>query len=406
MASFAPLGDLPLPAPLARLTPPRPWPWVLGLFLLAAGLTAWQQLALGNLNNYLVFTRPLLLFFEGRDPYSTWTHSYFIDGFRYSPTFMFVVGWMSYVPNWLGVLVWNALNAVALATALRRVLSTPQALWWGSLFVLLEAITSMQNLQSNCLLAGLMIHGAADARSDRPLRAALWIGLAAYIKIYGIAVAALFIMRPSRWRAYAALAVIGVLLALVPLLGTGGDVAAAIALYRQWLAGVSTYTTAIQLSAMGMVQAWTGVQLPYREVQVAALALTVAPLLLRWRLWSNAAWAVSGLALLMVYVVVFNQVAESPVYIIAMCGILLMLTTPRVSWAEVAIAVLAWVLTSLLTTDLLPVSERKLWYEPLKLKVLPVLLAWIALQVRLWRWPLEPTDENRPRPSPAAQTGA
>ncbi len=368
--------------PLARLTPAHPARALLGLLLVLSLLAALQQLALDHLNNYYIFTRPLRLWLEGHDPYSADTKGLFWDTFKYSPSFLLVVGWLSFLPDGAGVLLWNALTAAVLATGLLRACKDPRLAWWAGLIVALEAMTAFQNLQSNPLLAGLMLHAYADHREGRPGRAALWAALAGFIKIYGIAVAAVFLTKSTRWRAYAWLATWMFLLTLIPF-AASGSWSGGLTLYQAWFMTVGAYTTVVQLSAMGLWQAWTGLELPFRPVQFAALLLTVAPLL-RWRRWQEQTFQLLLLASLMSFVVVFNQVAESPVYVIALTGIAVVSVCLPLTRLDAALLVAALVITSLLTTDLLPVAARTAWYEPLKLKVLPVLLIWLRLQWRLW----------------------
>jgi hypothetical protein len=369
-----------------------------GLALFAAV----QQLVLQSVNNYHIVTSPLRIWLAGGDIYASnpdYYHGW--DIYKYSPTFVLVFGWLSYLPDELGVILWNLLNAGVLAYGLCRAL--PEAKWAlaATLIIAVEALTAFQNLQSNPALVGLMLLAYADHRDDRPIRAAGWVALATGIKLYGLAVAALFILKPSRWRAYTALGLFIAIWLAVPLIMVNGSLAEWLDLYARWFRVLGAYTSPQQLSAMGLWEAWTGLTLPYRVVQIAALAITLLPIVQR-RKWPDEKFRLYLLANLLLFVVLFNQVAESPTYVIALVGVAVYFLASSRQWWHTALLVLVILFTSLGTTDLLPPSARQLWYEPLKLKVLPVLLVWVALNIELWVTFLVGSPDAPPR-SPSSE---
>jgi hypothetical protein len=354
---------------------------LLGVLALFA---ASQQLVLNSINNYQIITSPLRIWLGGGDIYTSnpeYYHSW--DIYKYSPSFVLIIGWLCYLPDELGVLLWNLLNAALLSYGLCRTL--PQAKWAlvAALIIAVEALTAFQNLQSNPALVGLMLLAYADHRDGRPIRAAGWVALATGIKLYGLAAAALFILKPSRWRAYAALSFFLVIWAALPLVMVNGSLNELLDLYARWFGVLGRYTSPQQLSAMGLYEAWTGFSVPYRVIQITALTVTLLPILQRSR-WRDEVFGLYLLASLLLYVVLFNQVAESPTYVIALVGVAIYFIASARRWWHVALLVFVLIGTSLATTDLLPISARQLWYEPLKLKALPVLLAWLALNIELW----------------------
>jgi len=69
------------------------------------------------------------------------------------------------------------------------------------LFATVEMVTSLQNEQSNGLLAGLIILGFALAERRKLFLATLCIVLSCYIKILGLAAFAIFLLYPDKWKA-------------------------------------------------------------------------------------------------------------------------------------------------------------------------------------------------------------
>ena len=87
------------------------------------------------------------------------------------------------------------------------------------------------------------------------------------------------------------------------------------------------------------------------------------------------------LASVLMFVVLFSTGSESSGYIIAFVGIVVWYTAApwqRTRW-DVALLVLAFVLSSLSPSDLFPAYLRREWVQPYALKALPVTLIWLKL---------------------------
>jgi hypothetical protein len=94
---------------------------------------------------------------------------------------------MAQLPDWAGLILWNALNLLVLFSALRflRLGSSPFKHWLAVLLVLQEAIGSTQNAQSNCLVAGLLIWGYLFMEERRPSMAGLSVTTGVFVKLFG-----------------------------------------------------------------------------------------------------------------------------------------------------------------------------------------------------------------------------
>ena len=87
------------------------------------------------------------------------------------------------------------------------------------------------------------------------------------------------------------------------------------------------------------------------------------------------------LASVLMFVVLFSTGSESSGYSIAFVGIVVWYTAApwlRTRW-DVALLVLAFVLSSLSPSDLFPAYLRREWVQPYALKALPVTLIWLKL---------------------------
>ncbi len=338
-------------------------------------------------NNYLIFARSFFNLLDEKNLYLPYPKYYF-DLYLYSPTFALFMGPLAMLPTWLGLFLWNALNNAVLYFAGRRLFpddNRRQALYL--LLILVDVLTALHNSQANCLLTGLILWTYINLQNRRPGWAGLCLALAAFIKVYGIAVGLLFLFYPGFWRNALWAAFWLVALALAPLLVVSGS--ALQMMYQGWYAVVSQKATGIQLSLMGVLQSWFDFPLRLRGlVQAVGLSILVLPALLYRRAWAEADYRRLYLASLLIFVVIFNQMAESPTFIIAVAGFMLWFLYYRRSTAlGWPLFYLAFALTSLSATDLLPHAVRNAYFDVYKLKAVPMIVAWLFIQQQLLLYP-------------------
>src|SRR6185436_4649713 len=102
-----------------------------------------------------------------------------------------------------------------------------------SWFVLLELLTSMQNAQSNGLMAALIIAAFAHLNKGKVHWAALWLVIATFIKVYGAIVFCLFLFYPGRLKFMGYAILWTIFFALIPLVAT--PLPTLIWQYQNWL---------------------------------------------------------------------------------------------------------------------------------------------------------------------------
>ena len=83
------------------------------LFIVLLTAAAFQKFLIGQYNNYLMFARPFACLLQHQSMYVHHPELY-DDLYKYSPVFAWLMAPLYYLPNWLGVLVWNLLNAAGL----------------------------------------------------------------------------------------------------------------------------------------------------------------------------------------------------------------------------------------------------------------------------------------------------
>lgn len=325
-------------------------------------------------NNYLIFKASHDHLLHGQNLYAPWPGEH-ADLFKYSPTFALFFGFFGWFPDAVGLSLWNLLNA---AVFLVGVWLLPGLSGKGKNLVLLlaavDAMTSLQNSQSNLLVAGLLLLALALLERRAAWAATLCIALTFYIKIFGVFAFFLVFFYPSPAKNLLRAACWMVVMALLPVAVTGfGPL---VTHYRQYLDLLrSDHSASLGFSVMGWLKGWFGLDTPKTIMTLAGLAVLIPPLFFpgRFREFSGRAlW----FAALLVWMVIFNHKAESPTFIIATAPIFLWIFSRPLTPLTAGLLLLTLVFTTLAPTDLFPATLRRDLFVPYVVKAVPCILAW------------------------------
>src|SRR6476469_4390536 len=129
--------------------------FVVALWVIAVIAATVQQGVTHQNNNFLIFRAASLHLLHVQDLYAAYPTLHF-DFYKYSPSFALLFLPFAVLPLALSMLLWNALNAGALYIAMGRVLPR-RAVTIARAIVFLDMLGSLQNVQSNALVAGFII---------------------------------------------------------------------------------------------------------------------------------------------------------------------------------------------------------------------------------------------------------
>ncbi|NJM14947.1 MAG: DUF2029 domain-containing protein [Bacteroidales bacterium] len=181
------------------------------IFALAASV---QSIALGpktyvqggkeynHYNNYTIFEKSFHHLKNHQDLYIAYPEEH-NDLYKYTPTFSVFFGLFAIFPDWIGLNLWNLANALVLLLAvysLPRLDNRQKGM--VLLIVLIELMTSMQNEQSNALIAGLLVLSFALLENKKYFLATFCTVFTVYIKLFGIVGFALFLFYPKKWKSF------------------------------------------------------------------------------------------------------------------------------------------------------------------------------------------------------------
>ncbi len=341
-----------------------------------------QQGGIHNHNNFLIFRAASRHLIAGSDLYTLYPAEH-ADLYKYSPTFALLFAPFAFLPLLPAIFLWNALNAGALFIALGMVLPR-RAANVARAIVFLDMLGSLQNAQSNALVAALIVFTfAAYERHHTALGSLAAVG-GAFIKLFPLAGVSFAIFHPRKVRV--ALAVIGssVLLLALPLLVT--PLHTLLAQYASWRAQ-SASEAAIKrgYSVMQMFENVLHGGWPNWPIQLLGIAILLAPVFFqrtRWHEWERRRLYLCSV---LVFCVIFNHLAESPTFVVAVSGAAIWfaaLTKPS-RW-EWTLFVSIVVLTILSSSDIMPDALQRDFFDRYRFKTVPLIALWIELQRRLW----------------------
>ena len=247
-----------------------------------------------------------------------------------------------------------------------------------------EALTAVQNAQSNGLVAALMILTLLATERRQPLLGATWIAIGASVKLFPIGAGVFGLLDRRRWTHLASCAAIGVALLALPLLITSP--ASLAAQYRSWLVVENADRTQPGMMWIGGALEWArGAPVPHAPIQLVGLTWMLFATYRCMSQWSDATVRRLFLASTLVFATIFNHQAESPSYVIAFTGIGIWWSVlRRARWRD-AVMVGAFVFGSVSGTDIAPGTWRQIYLFTWQLKAIVATVVWCAIQYDLWR---------------------
>ncbi|GAC1591405.1 MAG: glycosyltransferase family 87 protein [Ginsengibacter sp.] len=328
-------------------------------------------------NNYIIFKQSFYHLIHHQDLFILYPTEQW-DLFKYSPTFALLMAPLAILPNFLGLFIWNLLNTMVLYFAMWQVpFASDKKRMLAFAFILIELITSIQNTQSNGLIAGLIVLAYIFLEKKRVGLAALFITLTVFIKLFGIIAFLLFLLYPDKIKAICYSILWFVMLTLLPLLVISPS--GLLSEYKSWaLLLHNDQVINYGLSVMGWIYTWFGISLNKTWVVLVGGMILLVPML-NIKAHQFTRYRVYYLAAILLWVIIFNHKAESPTFIIAAVGIAIWYFYEKQGMFDTSLLITAFVFTILSATDLFPTSVKRNFLEPYVLKAVPCIFIWIRI---------------------------
>jgi len=357
------------------------------LYLICVLVQTIPKVLAHSFNNYLIFSDSFLLLKNHDNPYLFHADLY-DDLFRYSPTFAVLVAPFATMPLYLGIIAWNYLNSLSLFFSIKYLFKNDERK--GALVlltILLEVLTVVANTQINSLVTAIMVFSYACFIYKKEAWAAVLCMLNLFIKIYGFAAAALFFFSKKKFKFVSASALSFIGFMVIPLIYI--SIPELTNLYKTEFSSIDAYS--VNLSFMGILRCWFGFEFNDRIIQVMALVVVCLPIIPGMFKSEEQKRRLQELLIcsILTFLCAFNQMAESPTYVIAVTGAAIWYFTSPPSKLNKLLFILLVVFCVFASSDLYPRSIRIEFFEPYKIKAFPIVLIWIKIQWDTWKLNIE-----------------
>jgi hypothetical protein len=328
-------------------------------------------------NNYTIFERSFHHLKNGQDLYVLYPEEQF-DLYKYSPTFAVFFGFFAVFPDVVGLTFWTLLNSLILFFSIYYLKGISEK-GKGLLLLLgvFEMLTSLQNTQSNGLMAGLLIFAYGFMERKQIIWATLFLVFSVYIKLFGLVGFALFLFYPDKLRFILYSIFWSIVLFLLPLMFV--DLSQYKFLLQSWGEMLAAdHSASYGMSVMGWLHAWFNWNGNKLLVVLIGVLIFLFPFV-KLKNYVSPEFRMKLLVSILIWIVIFNHKAESPTFVIAFSGVGIWYFMRERSKLDLALFIFAFLFTTLSSTDLFPKTIRKEFVDPYQLKVFPVILIWIKL---------------------------
>jgi len=335
-------------------------------------------------NNYLVFKYNFINTIHQHHLYS-YQPEHFNDLNHYGPAFSIIIAPFALMPDSIGVLMWVMFNAFILFKAIQALPIKENQYVVILLICAHELMTASANVQSNPMIAGLIILSFSFIKKKQDFWAALMIALGTFVKLYGIVGLAFFFFSENKLKFIGSFLFWSVILFILPMLISSP--AFIIQTYHDWYddlvaKNLSNQSSLLQeICVMGLIRKifnYPGL----KNIYVIAPAIVLFALsYLRLKIFKAVQYQLLILSSALIFAVIFSSSSESSTYIIAFSGVAIwyMNLNRPVTQYEVFLLIFALVITSLSPSDLFPRYIRMEYVVPYKLKALPCFLIWLKI---------------------------
>ena len=335
-------------------------------------------------NNYLVFKYNFINTIHQHHLYR-YQPEHFNDLNHYGPVFSIIIAPFALMPDSIGVLMWVMFNAFILFKAIQLLPIKENQYVVILLICAHELMTASANVQSNPMIAGLIILSFSFIKKKQDFWAALMIALGTFVKLYGIVGLAFFFFSENKLKFIGSFLFWSVILFILPMLISSP--AFIIQTYYDWYDDLVTKNLSNQgsvlqeICVMGLIRKilnYPGL----KNIYVIAPAIMLFALsYLRLKNFKAVQYQLLILSSALIFAVIFSSSSESSTYIIAFTGVAVwyMNLNRPVTRYEVFLLIFALIITSLSPSDLFPRYIRMEYVVPYKLKALPCFLIWLKI---------------------------
>ncbi len=334
-------------------------------------------------NNYFVFKYNFLHVINQQNLYASYPENYY-DYNHYGPIFAYIIAPFALLPDSVGVILWTVFTGGVLLKAIQLLPIKQEQYLLIILLCAHEMMTSAANVQSNPIIAALILLSFIFIKKEQDFWAALMIALGIFIKLYGVVGLAFFFFSNNKIKLIASLVFWSVVLFVLPM--AISSPAFIVQTYKDWYADLlfknadNLNSVRANISVMGMIHKIGGIQVSNIAVVLPGMLL-FALSYVRYKYFNDLNYQFLIVASALIFPVIFSTGSESPTYMIAFTGVAIWFINAEkpLNKLDIGLMIFAFILTSFSPSDLFPRSLKENYVDPYGLKALPVFLIWLKI---------------------------
>jgi hypothetical protein len=343
-----------------------------------------------SLNNFIIFKQSFFHLQQKLNLYSIYPNEYW-DHYYYSPTFAVLVAPFALIPSLVAPFAWGLFDAGVLYFAIRKL---PIRAFYQNGILLLsvnEMMNASGNLQSNGLIAGLIILSFVFLLKQKEHSATLSLLVGFFIKLYGIVGLAFFFFSKQKSKYILYLLLWTIVLVLLPLIITSPEFL--LQSYKDWFASLSVksnfdltrdmYTNMVDVSIQGMIKRVFNLPLLNKFYFIIPGLILFASQYTKIKYFNHLAYQLYILCSVMLFLIIFNTGSESPTYIIGVVPICLWYVLQRKTTLVNTVFIIAIFFSSFSYSDLFTPWLRTYIMIPYALKVVGCFLIWVVILIQI-----------------------
>ena len=303
--------------------------------------------------------------------------------YNYSPFFALYMGLFYYLPNWLGIILWNLSHTFPLLVAIHLMpidLKKKIFIYW---FCLIEYITAAENVQTNATVTALIMMVFIYQEKGKTTWSSLFFVFGFFFKIYVLTAGVFFLCYKKRGEFVLKGLGWALLFFALPLMLVSFN--HLLFLYQSWIHRLQLQSIRDSLSLIGVIGMFKSIQIDQGWIILAG-TLTMLLVLLKKEVYQNSQFRQLYLGGILLFTVIFNPGVESPTYIIAVAGAAIWyISLDRLKWHQ-WLMILLFIFTCLSPTEIFPKPIRDHFLKPYHIKAIPCIIVWAVCMFELFTW--------------------
>lgn len=350
----------------------------LSLFVVVKGVVTHQ-----SFNNFTIFRYNFIHTLYQQNLYNAYPEYHDLN--HYGPAFSLIIAPFAFLPESIGVICWVMFNALVLLIAIKTLPIKKDQYVPILLICAHELMTASTNVQSNPMIAALIILSFNFIRRKQDFWAALFIVIGTFVKLYGVVGLAFFFFSENKLNLIAGLIFWSAVLFVLPMAISSPHFI--IQSYQDWYHDLVAKNNVNQGSFLQEISVSGFIRNVFNHNKLKSLEVIAPAIVLfglsymRIKQYGHLQYQLLILSSVLIFAVIFSSSAESSTYIIAFAGVgiwFMNLNRPITGW-EKFLLIFAIILTSFSPSDLFPRYIRMTYVIPYKLKSLPCLIIWLKI---------------------------